>query len=298
VIKLGICNKMRRLGWRPWHLGLAAGVVAVAVVVCLEAWADIFHLARRDEESSQIWLAFPIALYLAFVRMPRLVDAPRRHFWIGPVLVVLGWVMMWQGDINLWQSVWHAGAVTVAVGAALSILGGSVARRLLPALLALGFLVPIPNRVRQPIATQLQPVVATATVASLGVIGIDAGQTGNVITINGEQVAVAEACNGMRGTFSLFATCFALAFGLPLRMWARIALLAAAPLVAVIFNIVRLVPTVWLYGNAPNHLADVFHDLAGWGMLFVAMFTVIGLLHLLSQLRLPVYRVPLAAVRG
>ena len=291
-----VCNKMRRLGWRPWHVPLAGALVVAAVAAVSGVWADVLALAMRDEESSQIWLALPIAAYIVWVRLPRLTHVPRRHLWVGPALAALGWAMIVAGDRHLWQSVWHAGAVVMAVGAALSVLGGSTARRVMPALLALAFLVPIPARVRQRVAIPLQEVTATATATILGVVGSDVVQSGNLLSIGGEQVTVAEACNGMRMTFSLLAACYALAFGLPLKNWVRLLVLAAAPLVAVVCNVVRLVPTVWLFGAGPRGLAEAFHDVGGWAMLVVSLMVLVGLLRLLEWRRVPIFRLPVAAV--
>ncbi|MEL7239576.1 MAG: exosortase/archaeosortase family protein [Planctomycetota bacterium] len=279
-------------GWRPWHVVVAAVFVGLAVFAAWTAWADIARLAARDEESSQIWLAIPICIYLVAVRSKRLTRAPQQHLWIGPALVGLGWAMMVVGDRELWQSVWHAGAVVMAIGAALSLLGGSVARRIVPALLALAFLVPVPARVRHHIAIPMQQTVASTAAFTLNSVGTDVKLTGNVIIINGEQVAVAEACNGMRMTFALFAACYALAFSLPLVPWVRLLILACAPLVAVVCNVIRIVPTVWLYGNASDGLADFAHTAGGWVMLVIAFVVMLWLLKLLEKSELPIFRLP------
>lgn len=276
--------------WRPWHFIVAAVLVGLAVFAGWTAWVDIARLGARDEESSQVWLAVPIAIYLAAVRGARLRQTSRRHLWVGPALVAAGWGMMVVGDRELWQSVWHAGAVVMAVGGALSVLGGSLARRMLPALIALAFLVPVPARVRQHIAIPMQQTVAQTAAFTLNQVGTDVKLTGNVIQINGEEVAVAEACNGMRMTFALFAACYALAFSLPLRPWVRLLILICAPLVAVVCNVIRIVPTVWLYGNASDGLADFAHTAGGWIMLVVAFFTMLWLLKLLERSGLPIFR--------
>ena len=62
-------------------------------------------------------------------------------------------------------------------------------------------------------------------------------------------------------------------------------LIVLIPLSAVFCNVVRLIPTVWLYGNVAKSKAEMFHDVAGWLMLPIALlllFCVLGLLKMLG----------------
>jgi exosortase/archaeosortase family protein len=56
-------------------------------------------------------------------------------------------------------------------------------------------------------------------------------------------------------------------------------ILVVSPLVAIIVNVVRLIPTTLLYGYSDQTTAEVFHDWSGWGVLVLA----IGLLWLLVE---------------
>jgi exosortase/archaeosortase family protein len=63
--------------------------------------------------------------------------------------------------------------------------------------------------------------------------------------------------------------------------WAlRILVLAMAPLLALVCNIIRLVPTVYLYGYSSKDVAEQFHDLSGWVMNVVAFALLLGVLSL------------------
>ena len=50
----------------------------------------------------------------------------------------------------------------------------------------------------------------------------------------------------------------------------------------------RLLPTVLLYGYAPQKTAKVFHDVSGWIMLLVAFMLLMGVIRIMRLLRLPV----------
>jgi exosortase len=112
----------------------------------------------------------------------------------------------------------------------------------------------------------------------------------SVLTVHGVDVGIAEACNGMRMVFALILVCYLFAFVNPLRGYVRFLLLALSPLVAAVCNIIRLVPTVWVYGyfTTRQWIAEDFHDVTGWVMLVAAFLTMVGFLRLLRWAMLPV----------
>jgi exosortase len=212
----------------------------------------------------------------------------------GPIIVLIGCGMWTLGYNHAMQSVWHAGAVAVTVGAAMTVLGKNVLFRFLPAFAVLIFLVPIPGLLRQGISLPLQTASAQATAAILETFGIPIERSGNVVTINGVGVEVAEACNGMRMVFALFLVSYAFAFGMPLRNGVRALVLLASPVAAILCNVVRLIPTVLLYGFASNSVATSFHDISGWLMVPLAFMILLGVMRILRWALIPVSRYTLA----
>jgi exosortase len=283
-----------RHGW-SWMLILGGcALTAAGVLATFDAWADIFHIASRDEEASHVFLVPIVAAYLVWVRRRRLRHVRPVGLWIGPAIVLLGWVMYRVGDTRLWQSVWQAGAICVAVGCLLTAFGSQVLRQLMPAFLVLVFLIPVPGRVRQRIAIPMQNATARVTQTVFDLAEVPVTRTGNLLTMNGVPVAIAEACNGLRMVFALTLVCYAFAFGTPLRMYAQLMILAASPLAAILCNVIRLVPTVYVYGYYSSAVAEAFHTFGGWVMLFVAFLMLMGILRLLRWALIPVYQFTLA----
>jgi exosortase len=209
-------------------------------------------------------------------------------------MVLIGWILYRLGDTQLWQSIWHLGAICVAVGCLFTGFGSGVLKQLLPAFLTLVFLIPVPGRVRQRIAIPMQNATAQSTQAVFDLAGIPMTRSGNTLYINNKPVAIAEACNGLRMVFALTLVCYAFAFSNPLRMHSRLLIVLASPLAAILCNVVRLVPTVYIYGNFSDEIADSFHSISGWVMLFVAFFILMGILRLLRWAVIPVYQFTLA----
>jgi len=258
--------------WRKRYFIGAAIMALLAIWVTRDAWTDMFRLASRDEESSHIWLVLPVALWLAWVRREE-VSVPRRSgYLIAPLVLVFGWLLYSVGDTYLFQSFWHLGAVVIVAGCALSVLGGSVLLRFWPSFAVLVFLVPVPRIVQQQVGLPMQAFTAQITAFVLDTLGTPIALSGSVLQVNGVSVAVAEACNGIRMLFALTLVCFLYAFSTRLSTWTRILIVLMSPFVAIAANVLRLVPTVWLYGYTNSQTADLFHDISGWAMMPVALF--------------------------
>ena len=287
-------NSWLRNGWTLWHALGAALMAGLGVLATFDAWRDIYHIAARDEESSQVYVVPVVLAWLLWVRRRRLRQCRPRGLYIGPAIAALGWLLYWVGDLRLIQSFWHGGAVLVAVGCLFSVLGSDVLKQFLPALATLVFLVPVPGRIRQHVAIPLGAITAQITQQLFLLMGVAVERSGNLLSINKVDVTIAEACNGLRMVFSLVMVCFAFAFGTPLRWYSRLLVLVASPVAAVVCNIIRLVPTLYLYGHISRTRADWFHDTAGWIMLPIAFLMLMGILRLLRWALVPVTEFTLA----
>jgi exosortase len=277
------------------HLGAAAVMATLGVIATLPAWQDIYQIATKDEENSHIFLVPLIALYLVWVRRTRLRHCRPTGRIVGPLVLAIGWAIGSFGFYRGIQSFWHGGAVLVVLGCILSVLGRNVLFRFFPALAVLVFLVPAPARLRLAIASPLQNWTAAISEKVLELCGeVNTEVTGNLLTINGQPLFVAEACNGMRMVFALILVCFAFGFALPLRNFVRILILVASPLAALFCNVIRVPATVWVYGYEPR-LFDVFHRYAGWAMLPLAFLILYGIIKTLQWAMIPVTQYTLAS---
>ena len=95
---------------------------------------------------------------------------------------------------------------------------------------------------------------------------------------------------------------YAFAFATPLRGYVRLIILIASPLTALFVNFIRMIPTVYLYGNKTETVfgfegevfAKFFHDYAPLPMLFLAFFGLMGIVRILEWALIPVMRYTLA----
>jgi len=285
-----------RYGWGVKHVVLIVVLVAASIFATLTQWLDITNIAMKDEESSHIFLVIPIAVWLVWIRRIRFRRCPPRASWVGPLIITAGYVLarVSMSESVQFQAGLHGGAVLMLIGAITTVVGMQVIANFIPAVLLLGLLVPIPGNLRLAIAGPLQNATARVTTTVLETMGFYVERSGNLVNINDMPIAVAEACNGMRMVFALVLVSYAFAFTVPLRNSVRLMVLVLSPVAAIICNVLRLVPTVLLYGYAPTEYADDFHDIAGWLMLPVAFLMLVGITRALRWALVPTYRFTLA----
>ncbi|MCG8550026.1 MAG: exosortase/archaeosortase family protein [Desulfobacterales bacterium] len=274
---------------RKWHVILASIFALIALLITRDAWLDILHIATLDEESSHIFLVPIIVAWLVHTRKQYLSTCKLTISPIGPLFIAIGWVLSIYGFYNAVQSFLHMGAILVVLGAFLTFTGLDVLIKFWPAFLVLGFMVPVPGLIRLQLSLPMQSITAACATFVAELFGMFIQRNGSVMTYNGVDVAVAEACNGMRMIFALLLVSFAFAFGTPLRTWARVLIILLSPIVAIICNVIRLIPTVYVYGNYNESVAEAFHDYTGWIMLLVALGMLFGIVHILNWLQLPVF---------
>jgi exosortase len=275
---------------RRWnsHLLAAFLLMAVAIAATWPVWVRIFTYAARNEEQSHSFLAIPVAAWLVWVRRHRLKALAPEGSAVGLGVIAAGWAMAAFGFATSIDLALDLGCLIIVLGAAYAALGTRVLLRLLPAIGALILVLPVPGRVRRMVAAPLQEWSAQISHFGLELFGVPALRSGSILTINGVDVAIAEACNGMRMVSALAVVTYAFVFTQPFRPAVRLMLLLVSPVIALTVNVVRLVPTTLFYGYSSAESAELFHDWSGWGVLFLALFVLLGLISLLRWLEFPI----------
>ncbi len=282
----------------PYHYLFAVLAVGVCVAIASEAWLDLLGMAWHDEESSHVLLVPLAVIWLCWVRRKRFAECVPGGRLVGTGILGAGWLFWSIGYRFQIESFWHGGAVLMAAGGLLSVLGQDVFVKFLPAFAVLVFLVPVPGTGRVALAVPLQRLTATITQHIAETLGMVVERQGNLLNVNGKDIAVIEACNGMRMVFTLLFACYVFAFITPLRGYVRVLILAASPLVAIACNVFRLVPTIWMFGHASAESANAFHEFAGWAMLLVAFGALLGVVKLLEWAMVPVAPSPQTGMRA
>jgi exosortase len=275
---------------------LLVALVVLGVAAMRPVWADIVRIATHDPEHSYILVVPGIVAWLIWVRRERFRYVSPRWTWLGALVVLASWGLGAFGYAKAVLVAEHLAAIGVALGGALTIVGTRFFAAFAPAIAATVFLAPVPGMIRQQIALPLQEISARITYFLLDGFGVPIEHMGNVLTVNGNPVAVAEACNGMRMAAALVVVTYTFVFSTPLRQSVRVLLIALSPVIAILCNVIRLAPTALFFGYAERDTAELFHDVSGWAILVVALGILWGVSALLRWLEVPIE--PFAVGKG
>jgi exosortase len=150
-----------------------------------------------------------------------------------------------------------------------------------PAVAFLVFMFPLPGVLDTRLLAPLQKIATMASTYVLQTIGIPSYSEGNRIVIGEVQLGVVEACSGLRMLTIFVALAVAITLVTDRPLWERLVIVASAVPIALAVNIVRITVTGILHLTAGPELAEmVFHDLAGWFMMPMAL----GLLYVEFQI--------------
>ncbi|HEX8341227.1 MAG TPA: exosortase/archaeosortase family protein [Tepidisphaeraceae bacterium] len=280
-----------------YHAVLACAMAALGVSVTMRAWADIFEVAHDDAEYQHIFLVPLVAIFLAFVRRQRLRYARVSGVILGPCIALVGWMAASYGFNYRTNVLLHLGAVLVLIGCITSVVGKQVLFRFFSVAVVLLLLVPLPGGVKSLLADTLQLWTAHICNYLLALVGVETTVFGSTLRINDQVVMIAEACNGMRMVFPLLLIAYAFAFGLPLNNVTRYLIVLMSPFVALLCNVLRVLPLIWLQGQGPpaRDWGTTLHDGSGWFMVPIAFLVLLAIIRLLKWATVPVYRYPLAS---
>jgi exosortase len=250
-----------------WAAALAAG--------CLWAyWPTLGALAHRwavDPQYSHGYLVPAFALLLLWLRRAQLTSPARPSAW-GAAFLAAGTALRLAGACLYFDWLDAVSLLPCLAGAALLLGGWPALRWSWPAVAFLAFMIPLPYQVELALAHPLQRVAAVASTYCLQTCGYPALAEGNVITIGTLKVGVAEACSGLSMLVVFIALSFALCLALARPLWQKAFLVVSAVPVAVVANVLRITVTGVLFETAGKGVANmVYHDLAGWLMIPVAL---------------------------
>src|SRR5262249_26497498 len=127
-------------------------------------------------------------------------------------------------------------------------------------------------RVGVALADPLQRVATIASTFLLQTIGLPAVAERNTILLNEAKLDVVTACSGLRMLVIFFALATAVALLIRRPIWEKCLVVASAAPIALASNVVRITVTGILQQSVGAEAAKaVFHDLAGWLMMPLAL---------------------------
>jgi exosortase len=255
-----------------WPLGVAA--ILVAGMVWSE-WDVLSKMAQRwmnDARYSHGILVPIFSAYLLWTRRDRLRDIRVGAHGAGLILIALGSAIAMAGAIFFVEWL-RLISVLFWLGGLVFLVGGRPAWRWCwPSVLFLFFMIPLPYQLENALGGPLQRIATKASTFALQMMGLPAVAEGNVILMNEARIGVVEACKGLGMLFMFLAFSAAVAILIDRPLIDKILILLGAIPTAVAANVLRITVTGLLHETVGGKFADyVYHDLAGWLMMPIAL---------------------------
>ena len=134
------------------------------------------------------------------------------------------------------------------------------------------FMYPLPDEATRYLLGPLQTLATIVSTFALQTLGMDAFRDGNRIIVGEMQLGVVDACSGLRMLTIFIALSVAIVMLGKREWWENAVIMASSIPIALLVNSVRITVTGLLYQVASSETAEmVFHDLAGWIMMPMAL---------------------------
>lgn len=219
------------------------------------------------------FFVIPFSAFLLWDRRDMLKGAVFKMSWWSIPFILSGAALRVYGNqvfSDLWETL---SLIPILIGIVLLVGGWAAIRWSWSAIAFLVFMIPLPGFVAGSLSQELQTLGTKISVFTLQTLGMPAVAEGNVIVLSNARLGVVEACSGIRMLMLFFAACVGAAFLLRQRdLLTRILIVLSAIPIAIIANVSRITMTAILYETVSEELGDkIFHDLAGWFMMPLAI---------------------------
>jgi exosortase len=256
----------------------ASRLLALVVPLAGVLWAYWTTLAEaaqhwaHDPQYSHGYLVPVFALALLWLRRDRVRGLTLRPTWWGAPVLAAGILLRLFGAH--YYFVWFdaVSLLPCLVGLCLMVGGFQALRWAWPAIAFLAFMIPLPYSVEVLLADPLQRLATVVSTFALQTLGLPALFEGKTILLNDIRINIVEACSGMRMLMIFFALSTAVTLVIRRPFWEKLVIAASAIPIALVANVTRITVTGILHHTVGSAIANaVFHDLAGWLMMPLAL---------------------------
>jgi exosortase len=251
------------------------GLSGLAGALLWAFWPTLAAIADKwstDPQYSHGFLVPVFAAYLLWHRRQLLpASLPPPSPW-GLLLIGAGVALYVAGAYVYFDALAMVALLPVLAGLCLCFGGGRLLCWAWPAVAFLVFMLPLPYRLETGLSHPLQRLATVCSSYALQTIGFAAVSEGNIIVLDNARIGVVEACNGLGMLVTFFAITTGTILVVRRPLFETVLIVLSAIPIALVANVIRITATGILYAAAGSAVAEaVFHDLAGWLMMPLAL---------------------------
>jgi exosortase len=278
---------------------LIFGIAAIAAAFLWSYWStilDLWDIWNKNREDSAGLLVPCLALYVVWLRREDIGREKIRPTILAAVVGVIAFLLAQLARSIGLCYMYGSGerlSMILSVGSLVLLLcGWRVLRKTATILLFLCLMLPWPNTIQSRIGIPLQNWATGSAVFCLELLGYSVGREGMVIKVGESkeavEVAVAEACNGLRMITAFFVIGGLVVLLVQRTWWEKILVFASSLPIAMLCNTLRLTATAAAFTVLKgDYWTTMFHDFGGYAMMPVALGLVVGEFGILTWLTTP-----------
>lgn len=265
---------------RYWQIAL------LALLSLWLYWSTLVGLVTQWWHDPNFSHGFFVPLFSAYViwqerhRLARVVPRPS---WTGLLMIAFGLSMLVVGQLGAELFLARFSLLVVLAGATVFFLGWNYFRAVLFPWAFLILMIPIPTIILNQITFPLQLQASKVSSAILPLFGVPVFREGNIIHLPKMDLAVAEACSGIRSLMSLASIAIIYGYLMERRIWVRWLLAVASLPIAIIANSVRIIGTGLLVQYWDPEKAEGFYHLSWGWIIYVISLALLYALHRLIR---------------
>jgi exosortase len=252
---------------------LLGGVFSFVLLWCYApTLAAMARCWSNDPKYSHGFLVPVFAAVVLWVRRQAHPDVKLQLHWSGVPWLVIAALMRLASAAFYFEWLDALSLLPSLAGVCLLLGGPPALRWAWPGIAFLVFMMQAPYQLEVALAQPLQSVATKFSTYLLQTAGLPAVAEGNIIWIDDVPLGVVEACSGLGMLITFFALSTAVALVLARTWTERAVLFLSAIPIAVLTNVARITLTGILFATVGSTVAKfVYHDLAGWLMMPLAL---------------------------
>ena len=226
-----------------------------------------------------------ITLFLVWQKKDRLERMPFDGSWWGIVVVVLGVLLFFAGELSTLLNVIQYAFFIVTLGTILAIVGWKAFRVIWVPLTILLFMIPLPNFLFFNLTQQLQLISSQIGVWVIRAFNVPVFLQGNVIDLGVFKLQVARACSGLRYLFPLMTLGYIAAYFFKAPLWKRVLVFLSSMPITVLMNSFRIGMIGVLVNYWGISMAQGFlHAFEGWVVFMACIGIIVAEMWILSHI--------------
>ena len=233
--------------------------------------AKLVYDWQHDDNYSHGFLIVPLALYFAWERRERLLNAIPKPSMFGLVIILGSLATLIAGILGAELFLSRVSMIGLIAGTILFAFGWPHLREAAFPIAFLFLMIPLPAILFNQIAFPLQLFASQVGEAALTGWGIPVLREGNVMVLANTTLEVAEACSGIRSLVSLITLGIVYSYFTDRRNWVRVVVTLSTIPIAIAANGLRVAGTgIAAHYYGPEAATGFIHEFSGWVVFVVA----------------------------